>query len=85
MSNAPKAHTDSCTVEYHEDGTWTTTTVTTERPATTAEKAAAWGALGGLTVLSISPILIVWANDWRESRRRRKEEANKPDLKSVED
>jgi len=85
MSKPAKAHTDSCVVEHHEDGTWTTTTVVTERPATRAEQAGAWAAIGGLTLVTFSPVIVLWVSDWRESRRRRKEETKKPDLKSVED
>lgn len=66
------AHTDSVITDYHEDGTWTTTTVITEREPTRAEKAQAWTALGGLTVVAFAPLLCVVIAEKYEARKERK-------------
>lgn len=66
------AHTDSITTDYHEDGSWTTTSVVTERPATTAEQAKAWGVLGALGVISFAPLICVVAAEKLDARRARK-------------
>lgn len=75
MSNVVK--TDSEITEWHEDGTYTTTVVYNGRPATRAEKAQAWGALGGLTLLAFAPVLCIPLIDKLEERRARKRAAKK--------
>ncbi len=65
-------HTDSQIVEYHDDGSWTTTTVVTDRPLTKAEQAKAWGVLGGLTLVTFSPVIVIIARDALERRREKK-------------
>lgn len=72
--------TDSHTVEYHDDGTWTETVVNHGRPATAAEKRQAWIALGGLTALSLSPIAVMVLVEKWEDRKEKKRQAK---LKSV--
>lgn len=71
-----RKHTNSQIVEVHEDGSWTTTTVETEFPATKAQKAVAGGALVAICVVPFVPVLSLIAADWRENRRL-KREANK--------
>lgn len=75
-------HTDSEIVEWNEDGSRTITTVQTIHPATTAQKAQAWGVLGLITVAPIVPLLVVVALDKIESRREAKRRAKQ--LKSVD-
>jgi len=65
-------HTDSQIVEYHDDGSWTTTTVTTQMPMTKADQAKAWAILGGLTLATFSPVIALVARDALERRREKK-------------
>lgn len=79
----PKPHTDSSQIEHHEDGSWTTTTVITEYPATRAEKATAWTALGLMTaapiLLAVAPIVKYKIEEKLDERRRRKSETSEND------
>lgn len=67
--------TDSQIVEYNEDGSWTTTTVVTEYPATKKQQAAAIGVLGAMCVAPFVPILGLYAVEKWEARKLRKQEA----------
>lgn len=73
-------HTDSQIVEYNEDGSWTTTTIETEYPMTRGQKAAAWGALGGIAVLPFVPVvamvMLEKIEERREARRLAKQNEN---------
>ena len=77
----PRTYTDSETIEYHEDGSWTTTTVINGRPATTAEKATAWTAL---TLMFLGPIAMMSApyvlDKIQERRERKRQEKPQPEI-----
>ena len=76
-----RTHTDSTTVEYHEDGSWTETSTITHIPATTGQKAAAFAGLGVMCVAPFVPLLTVVALEKWEARKERKRKAA---LKSVD-
>lgn len=65
-------HTDSEIVQYNEDGSWTTTTVVTEYPATNKEKAIAGTVLAGLLVAPFVPLIAYAVTDAWERRQERK-------------
>lgn len=69
-------YTDSQIVEYNEDGSWTTTTVVTNHPATPQQKALAVTGLVALIVAPIAPLLGLLAVDqyekYKDNRRSRK-------------
>lgn len=69
---AMSTRTDSSVIEYHDDGSWTTTTVYTEYPATPRQKAAAWGALIALGVVSLAPIPVMIIRERLEDRRQKR-------------
>lgn len=71
-------HTDTHQVEYHDDGSRTETTVVTHLPLTKADKAQAWAALGGLMVISMSPLLVIAGAEFWD-RRKIKQEQKKLD------
>ena len=52
----PKTRTDSSIAEYNEDGSVTVTTVETHIPATKAEQATAWAALGLMSIIAVAPL-----------------------------
>lgn len=66
--------TDSCVVEYNEDGSRTVTTVETIMPVTKKQQAAV---IGGLTLLSIAPaiplLVIFGLEKYEEKKAARKE------------
>ena len=69
----PKSHTDSETIDYHEDGSWTTTTVITREPVTNRQKAAAFGVLGAIMVAPVMPAIgLVLYDKVQEKRAARK-------------
>lgn len=71
-------HTDSYTSVHNEDGTITTTEVTTITPPTKKEKAVAFTALGGILLLPFVPlaadIVVEKVRARREARKARKAE-----------
>lgn len=67
-----RTHTDSSIIEYHEDGSWTTTTTVTEHPATTAQKAVAGGVLAAVCVAPFVPVLLLVCSSKLEKRREAK-------------
>jgi hypothetical protein len=73
--------TDSAIVEYNEDGSRTITTVETIMPATKKQQAAAYSALGLLTLAPLMPLAALYLVDKYEARMERKAEAKR--LKSV--
>lgn len=81
MSRTP--HTDSAIVEYHEDGSYTVTTVETHQPLTTADKARAWAGLGALMVVAVSPAFLPYVVDKLDERRERKQAKKAAKLTSV--
>jgi hypothetical protein len=54
-----RAHTNTSTVVYHEDGSWTETNEITHYPATTAQKATGLLVLGAVVVAPLVPVLTV--------------------------
>lgn len=70
MSATP--HTDSAIVEYHEDGSYTVTTVETHQPLTKADQAKGWAALGALMVIAVAPATFPYVLDKMDERRERK-------------
>lgn len=62
-------YTDSRTVEHHDDGSRTVTTVETFEPVTKAQKAQAVGVLTALAVISVAPILGIAVYDRIEEKR----------------
>lgn len=69
MSN----HTDSYTSVHNEDGTITTTEISTFTPPTSKEKAIAYTGMGLLLCLPFVPIAIeISADKWRARREARK-------------
>lgn len=71
-------HTESYESVKNEDGTITTTEVTTYIPPTKKEKAIAWTVFGGLMVAPFAPLIAAVAYDKyvekREARKARKAE-----------
>ena len=69
-------YTDSRTVEHHDDGSKTVTTVETFEPVSRKQQATAFAALGLLAVAPVVPILAIGVYDRiqekREDRRRKK-------------
>ena len=78
MSN--RTHTDSVTVEHHDDGSWTETSTITRYPASTGQKAAAIGTIAVIGLMPLLPLVTVMAlekiEERREARRARKKAAN---------
>lgn len=72
-------HTDSATIEHHEDGSRTITTVETIYPATKKQQAAAWGAVGIIGLAPILPLLcLVGYEKWEERKERKRAAKLKP-------
>lgn len=69
-------YTDSQTVEYHDDGSRTVTTVETIHPVTGKQQAVAIGVLSLIAVAPVAPILALGLFDRiqekREARKARK-------------
>jgi hypothetical protein len=76
-----KPYTDSATIEHHEDGSWTTTTVETHYPASKKQQAVALGALGALCFAPFVPLVTVVVLEKVENRlaarKRRKAQTEK--------
>jgi len=65
--------TDSYHSVQNEDGTITTTEVSTYTPPTTKEQALAWGGLAVLFAVPFAPLVATIAHDkWVEKREARK-------------
>jgi hypothetical protein len=77
MSN----RTDSCIVEYNDDGSRTVTTVETIHPVTKKQQAAAFGVLGLLALAPAAPLLVIYGLEKWDERKAKRAEAKK--LKSV--
>jgi hypothetical protein len=76
-----KPYTDSATIEHHEDGSWTTTTVETHYPATKKQQAVALGALGALCFAPFVPLVTVVVlekveNRWNARKARKAQSKN---------
>lgn len=68
-------YTDSETVIHNEDGSWTTKIEYTQFPPTPAQKAMAIGGLVVVTALAFSPLLALMAEERREKKRIKQQEA----------
>lgn len=78
----PRPFTNSSTVVYHEDGSWTETNEITHMPVDKKQQALAIGVLSLIAVAPVLPLLTIAALDkFDEKRKARK--ARKADLKSV--
>lgn len=75
-----RAHTDTVTTVYNEDGSWTTTSEVTNYPASKKEKALAGTLLGAMVLAPLAPLLTVVAlekwDDTKEKRRLKKAAKN---------
>lgn len=80
-----RAHTNTSTVVYHEDGSWTETNEITHYPASTAQKATGLIVLGAVVMAPLVPVLTIIgldkAAEMKEKLRRKR--AAKKALKSV--
>lgn len=76
-----KNHTDSCIVEYNEDGTKTVTTIETYTPPTKAQQTLAVAGLLGLCFAPLAPLALISLNDYLQEKRASRKEAKK--LKAV--
>lgn len=75
-------YTDSSTVEYHDDGSKTVTTVETLHPVSKKQQALATGVLGLVVMAPVIPLIVVAAYD-RVEEKRAARKAKKAALKSV--
>lgn len=77
-------YTDSEIIEHNEDGSWTTTTVVTQYPATPQQKAIAIAGLAALIVAPLAPLMGLYAVEKYEEHKekRRNKKAN---LEAVKD
>lgn len=71
-----RTHTDSITTEYHEDGSYTETSVQTITPMSKTQQGLA---IGGVALLAVAPVLPLLAlaalekfEDKRQARKDRK-------------
>lgn len=71
----PKQHTDSIVTVHHDDGSWTESTEITYFPTTKAEKATGLAVLGALTVIGLAPVAWAAADEWRQARRLKRQNA----------
>jgi hypothetical protein len=78
--NSMRSHTDSESITYNEDGSWTTKSEITTYPASRGQKAAAWTALGAICLLPVLPIAIVSFVEMVQAKKAENER-----LKLVED
>lgn len=80
-----RKHTDSAITEYHEDGSWTTTIVETNYPATRGQKAAAWAGLGSIFVLPFVPVVALVISEKLEERREKRRDKKSQSETTTED
>jgi len=76
-----KPYTDSQTIEHHEDGSWTTTTIETHTPVTKKQQIAAAGVLGAVCFAPFVPLVTLVVLDkaserWERRKARKAQKKN---------